>query len=263
MATAERLNVVASPVHVLTPAYYDRLAALEASHWWWRGVRRVTERVLSRSLSPGVRTLDAGCGTGRMLSWIGGRVSVPPVGLDRSQDALRYCRARSHSRLLQGDAVSLPFADESFDLALSLDVIQHLPRPGGDRAALRDLARVLAPGGRILLRTNSRCGYPDVDAPDYHRYTLAEVRALIDDGGLTCERLSYVNLAPALALTVWRTLRRRVPDSDPGLPSLPTSQGLAGWIGYGCLSLEAEFIRRVPMSLPFGHSILALARKPL
>ncbi|HEX9367969.1 MAG TPA: class I SAM-dependent methyltransferase [Vicinamibacterales bacterium] len=254
---------VTSPVHVLTPEYYDRLAALEASHWWWRGVRRVTERVLAQSLAPGGRVLDAGCGTGRMLSWIDGQVSAAPVGLDRSEDALRYCRARSHSRLLQGDAVSLPFTAETFDLALSLDVIQHLPRPGGDSAALRDLARVLAPGGRLLLRTNSRCGYPDVDAPDYHRYTLTEVRALLDAGGFTCERLSYVNVAPALALTVWRTLRGRVPDRDPGLPSLPAREGLTGWIGYRCLSLEAEFIRRVPVSLPFGHSILALARKPL
>jgi len=255
--------VTATPVHVLTPEYYDRLAALEASHWWWRGLRRVTERVLARSLESAARTLDAGCGTGRMLSWIGGRVSAAPVGLDRSEDALRYCRARSHSRLLQGDAVTLPFRGETFDLALSLDVIQHLPRPHGDRAALRELARVLAPGGRLLLRTNSRCGYPDVEASDYHRYTLAEVGALLGECGLQTERLSYVNVAPALALTAWRTLRGRVPQSDPGLPSLPAHQGPTGWVGYGCLWLEAEFIRRIPVALPFGHSILALARKPL
>lgn len=254
---------MSAPVHVLTPEYYDRLAALEASHWWWRGVRRVTERVLARSLTSGARTLDAGCGTGRMLSWIGERVSVAPVGLDRSEDALRHCRARSRARVLQGDAVTLPFGAEMFDLALSLDVIQHLPRPHGDRAAMRELARVLAPGGRLLLRTNSRCGYPDVDAPDYHRYTLAEVAALLDECGLVRERLSYVNVAPALALTVLRTLRGRTPQSDPGLPSLPTRQGVTGLVGYGCLWLEAEFISRVPVALPFGHSILVLARKPL
>lgn len=254
---------MATPVHVLTPPYYDRLAALEDSHWWWRGVRRVTEGLLVPSLEPAARTLDAGCGTGRMLAWLGGRVSVVPVGLDRSEDALRYCRARSHARLLQGDAVTLPFAAGSFDLALSLDVIQHLRRPGGDGAALRDLARVLAPGGRLLLRTNSRCGHPGIDAPDYHRYTLAEVRALLDHCGLACERLSYVNLAPALAMTTWRMLRRRIPENDPGLPSLPARQGVTGWIGYACLALEGAFISRVPVSLPFGHTIVALARKPL
>jgi SAM-dependent methyltransferase len=254
---------VTPPVQVLTPEYYDRLAALEASHWWWRGVRRVTERVLARSLSPSARTLDAGCGTGRMLSWIADQVSVAPVGLDRSEDALRYCRARSHSRLLQGDAVSLPLMAATFDLALSLDVIQHLPRPGGDRAALTELTRVLAPGGWLLLRTNSRCGYPSVDAPDYHRYTLPEVGALLGDCGLIRVRLSYINLVPALALSVWRTLRRRVPSGDPGLPAPPTSPGVTGAIGYRCLALEAAFVSRVPMPLPYGHSILALARKPL
>jgi SAM-dependent methyltransferase len=250
-----------APVRVLTPEYYDRLAALERTHWWWRGVRRVTQRVL-RDRSRVARVLDAGCGTGAMLAWAEGDLGARATGLDYSADALRFCRARTRAGLLQGDAAALPVAAASFDLVLSLDVIQHLPRPGGDARALAEIARVLAPGGRLLLRTNSACGYPPVDAPDYHRYSLAEVRALIRNAGLVCERATYVNLAPALALTLVRRFKGTTPRSDPGLPPLPGRQGLASAIGMTWLTLESEFIRRVPVALPFGHSIVALARKP-
>lgn len=249
-----------TPVHVLTPEYYERLAALEREHWWWRGVRRVTQRVL-RDRTGIRRVLDAGCGTGAMLAWAERDMATRPVGLDYSSDALKFCRARTGARLLQGDAASLPFLDGTFDLALSLDVIQHLPRPGGDARAMAELARVLAPGGALLLRTNSACGYPAIDAPDYHRYTLREVRALVEQAGLRCERASYINMAPAIALTLVRRLKGTTPTSDPGLPPLPQRQGLPARAGMAWLSLEAAFIRHIGAPLPFGHSIVVLARK--
>jgi SAM-dependent methyltransferase len=252
---------MAAPVHILTPEYYERLAALERAHWWWRGVRRVTQRLLRDRARVG-RVLDAGCGTGAMLEWAERDLGARTVGLDFSADALRFCRARTRAGLLQGDATALPVGGAPFDLVFSLDVIQHMPRPGGDARALAEIARVLAPGGRLLLRTNSACGYPPVDAPDYHRYSLTEVRALVAGAGLVCERASYVNMAPALALTLVRRMKGTTPTSDPGLPPLPEREGLAAKIGMAWLTLESEFIRRIPIALPFGHSIVALARKP-
>src|SRR4029450_11234188 len=115
---------MAAPVHVLTPEYYDRLAALERVHWWGRGVRRVTQRV-RRDRSRIARVLDAGCGTGAMLAWAEGDLGARAVGLVYSADALRFCRARTRAGLLQGDAMALPTAAGAFDLVCSLDVIQH------------------------------------------------------------------------------------------------------------------------------------------
>jgi len=252
---------MSTPVHVLTPEYYDRLAALEREHWWWRGVRRITQRVV-RDRGSIRRVLDAGCGTGAMLAWAEQELGTRPVGLDYSADALKFCRARTHAHLLQGDAATLPVTGGRFDLALSLDVIQHLPRPGGDARALAELARALAPGGALLLRTNSACGYPPVDAPDYHRYSLDEVRTLVRQAGLVCERATYINMAPAVALTLARKIKGTTPTSDPGLPPLPEHQGLAARVGMAWLSMEASFIRHVPLALPYGHSIVVLARKP-
>jgi SAM-dependent methyltransferase len=252
-------------VHVLTPEYYERLSRLERDHWWWRGVRRIAARMLARidSSARDWRVLDAGCGTGLTLAWIRGFTAREPVGLDRAVEALRFCRASGHRELLQGDAAALPFGSAQFDLALSLDVIQHLPRPAGTVAALGELARVLAPGGHLLLRTNSRCGYPEGAELDYHRFTLEEVRSLLDRAGFECTASSYINCAPALAVTAARVVRRRGPGTrDPGLPRLSaTSRGPVGQLCYAWLTLEAMYLRYVNRSLPFGHSIIALARK--
>src|SRR3954471_23206546 len=96
-----------APVHVLTPEYYDRLAALEREHWRWRGVRRITQRVV-RDRASIRRVLDAGCGPGAMLAWAEQELGTRPVGLDYSADALQFCRARTRALLLQGDAATLP-----------------------------------------------------------------------------------------------------------------------------------------------------------
>jgi hypothetical protein len=57
-------------------------------------------------------------------------------------------------------------------------------------------------------------------------------------------------------------MKGTTPTSDPGLPALPEHEGLAAKIGMTWLTLESEFIRRIPIALPFGHSIVVLARKP-
>src|SRR5207245_334024 len=189
--------------HVFSDEYYDRLADIEEYHWWSAGVRTIQRRLLDRvAAEHGIQTaLDAGCGTGLTLTWLK-RYTREPIGIDRALAALRFCVGRGHARLLQADGTELPFASGGFDLVLSCDVIQHLPRPRGDARALAEMARVLIPGGHLLLGTNSRCGYPEGgDSPDYHRYTLAELERKLADADLVPMRLSYVNFPPAVALT--------------------------------------------------------------
>jgi SAM-dependent methyltransferase len=253
----------AASVHVLTPAYYERLALLEREHWWWRGMRAIAAALLDGlSLPRTARVLDAGCGTGMTLDWIARVTDVPPVGLDRAPEALVFCREAGHRRLMGGDATALPIADARFELALSLDVIQHLPRPGGDLSALRELRRALAPGGHLLLRTNSRCGYPPDSDAEYHRYSVEEARDLIERAGLTVVRATYVNCAPAVAITAIRRIRRSGPGaSDPGLPARSQGPGFQQSLAYAALRAEALFLRYGRGRLPFGHSIVALARR--
>jgi SAM-dependent methyltransferase len=252
--------------HVFEAAYYARLAEIERRHWWAIGMRGVATQMVDR-LAGGVRhwrVLDAGCGTGFTLEWVRRYTDVEPVGLDRAPEALGYCRAGGHRRLVLGTATSLPFST-GFDLVLSGDVIQHLPRPGGDLEALGEIARVLRPGGWLVLRTNSRCGYGPTTALDYHRYTVGEVRALAEQAGLEVRQVTYANMIPGALATARRVLAgRRTGKGDPGLSltSRPPDTNLVTRLLFSTLRFEARWIGRWGRTLPFGHAIFLLARRP-
>ena len=111
---------MSSGPQILTPAYYRRLYALEQQHGWTRGMRDFAGTLLA-PLFPSDRDwhiLDAGCGTGGMLSWLERFAAAKVIGIDLSSDALRFSHQRGHGALVQGSVISLPFADGSFDLVM-------------------------------------------------------------------------------------------------------------------------------------------------
>lgn len=99
----------------------------------------------------GLRLLDLGCGKGRFgrhLAALGAEV----VGLDSSPGMLG--QARGLGRVL-GSAWRLPFGSRRFDGVIAIEVFEHLPRLGVE-AALREIRRVLRPGGRLLVADKNR-----------------------------------------------------------------------------------------------------------
>ena len=129
---------------------YSIMYQIEETHWWFVGRRRIIESFLEhvcRDLKiDRPRILDIGCGTGanlEMLSRFG-----EAEGVDVSLEALSFCRARGLQNVREGAAEHLPHEDESFDLITGLDVVEHLD---DDLAGLREMRRVLRPGGRALL----------------------------------------------------------------------------------------------------------------
>ena len=115
---------------------------------------RKLEAILRLVGGRGLRVLDVGGGPGRMAAPLSHRHQVTLC--DLSQDMLRLARQRGDGdvgRLLAADARQLPFASGVFDVALCIDVLPHLPDAG---PALRELRRVLAPGGTLIVdSTNS------------------------------------------------------------------------------------------------------------
>jgi SAM-dependent methyltransferase len=102
-----------------------------------------------RSLLPAdARVLDVGCGVGRNLSELS-KQGFRPLGLDLSLLVLDEARALSDIPLLRGDLFELPFRENSFDAVVAWQVVCHFD-PGSRRAALRQLARLVVPGGLVV-----------------------------------------------------------------------------------------------------------------
>jgi ubiquinone/menaquinone biosynthesis C-methylase UbiE len=120
---------------------YDRMRPADDS--WWE----VFERVVAAGDLAGRRTLDVGCGTGTFAAALaarGGKV----WGVDASPEMLSEARTKgSRARFKEGNAEALPFKDDWFERVVMRLSIQHVDRP----QALAEAARVLVPGGRIVI----------------------------------------------------------------------------------------------------------------
>jgi SAM-dependent methyltransferase len=250
---------------IFSNAYYAGLHAVERSHWYIVGMREAAAALLdAHGFRSGARALDAGCGTGGTVEWMAARFpGSRPVGVDLAAEALRYVQGAAP--VVQASVARLPFRSDTFDLVLSFDVLQHLPRAAGDeRGALHEAARVLRPGGFLLVRAAAvRWGDPEGSvSDDYHRYRLADLTAEVRAAGLTVVRATPANWLGSLVDDARRLLRRSPPaHGDPGLRIRPTGRGLLGTSQRLAMRAEAFYLRRLGRRLPGGHALLVLATK--
>ena len=236
-------------------------AHAEATHFWFLGFRTYVAPAI-REIAAGrrdLRIIDCGCGTGYNLTHM-----LQPYGrafgFDLVPDAIRRARASGHP-LVRADMEHIPFKTDSFDLATSFDVVQSVPDDG---QALREIARVLKPGGYVVLNVTAmallRGDHSDVWG-ELRRYTAPSAARLIEHAGLQVVRISYLfgSLVPLMlavrkAQWLMRPFRKPRGDTDLAIPPAPINAVLAGLVKG-----EAALARRV--SLPFGSSLLIVGRK--
>lgn len=235
---------------------------LEDSLWWYAGMRRIVDGMLRRHLgsgSPPLAVLDSGCGTGGSLSLLEryGRVTA----FDFSKRAAEMFATRRTGRILVASTDAVPFADASFDLVTSFDVVCQIEAPG-DEAALAELARVLKPGGTLVVRVPALQmlhGSHDITLQTQHRYTRGELATKVRRTGLEVQEATYANtiLFPvAFGRRMLAKLRHKAGgESDVRPVAEPLNRAL-----LLVLSLEAAILTRT--RLPIGLSVIALARKP-
>ena len=244
----------------MDPRYEQETVAVEDRHWWYVGRRRILEGVVdSLALPVGAEILDAGCGSGRNLEWLARFGAV--TGLELSDDSLEYARRRGIGSVVAGSVEEIPLAAESFDLATSFDVIEHVD----DRRALRELHRVLRPAGRLLVSVPA---YPflwsEHDARNHHRrrYTSRALVGAARGAGFTPVWSSHFNLLLLPAAAVHRLIDgfRPAPEDEPRRSEFELT---AGWLNPVLrLPLEAEAaLLRAGGRLPAGLSLLALFAK--
>lgn len=239
---------------------YKVMYQVEDHHWWYRGMESITRKCLEQFYPRGskLRILDAGCGTGAVMGYLADYGTV--TGLDYSAQALGFCQQRRRERLVQASALRLPCGDETFDLVASFDVICVF---GGsdDTAALREFARVLAPGGRVILRlpgTPWLHGQHDVAVDIRQRYTARELDAKLRAAGLVPDQVTYANTFLFPLAVVKRLSERLFPPQNGS--DLTLGMGPFDGLLRVVLSSEAPLVAR--SGLPFGLTVVSLAHKP-
>lgn len=112
------------------------------------------EAIDALSMPAGSRVLDAGCGTGEALGWWQAslRGSGMAVGMDLAAAHVRAARAIAATSIVQGDLLEPPFAEGSFDLVWTVNVVNHLHDPA---AGVRTLLKLLRPGRRLVVGQSS------------------------------------------------------------------------------------------------------------
>lgn len=237
------------------------MRGVEDDLWWYRALRG--EVVASiKPARPRFELLDAGCGTGGMLARVHEHFPEAQLtGVDYSEQALAFTAKRNTgAALVHGSVDELSFDDARFDFLLSLDVMSD----GGvdETAALRQMYRVLKPGGAVLVNLPAfefLRGSHDAAVNTARRFTRPQLRQFLQSAGFRIERCTYWNmmLVPAIAAIRWASRgRAQQPSVRSDLKPIwpPLNAAL-----LGLTRLEFALSRLVP--LPFGTSLFAVARK--
>ncbi len=180
----------------MVQAHYDGLpGALTAVTGFITG----HEALAGRLIRPGAfdvrgcrSILDAGCGNGRYTRFLLKHADADAriTGFDLSRNMLLRARRRLNSERVThvaADLTRLPYADASFDAIVCGWVLEHLPDP---RPGLRDLARVLQPGGKLLLLATEDTFSGALCSRLWHcrTYNREQLKALCRECGLRFER---------------------------------------------------------------------------
>ncbi len=239
----------------MKPAYTAVHIEEDRRHWWFRGRLRVLLAVLQRHLDQRpAHLLELGCGTGNVLSGLAAFGEAVGMEVDPNLVALgRAAGLDVRQGALPDDLVVPP---GWADVVLLLDVIEHVD---DDVGALRTAYRALREDG-LLLVTVPAYGWlwtaHDVALGHRRRYTATELRDVIERAGFRIYHLSYFNALLFPAVVLIRTWKRLRGDTRHDLhrPTRPLNR-LLEWV----FALERHAVPKV--SLPFGASVLAVARR--
>ena len=234
---------------------YDRMAAHDSTHWWYRARRDILADYLTRyaALPAGARILEIGCGTGHNLPMLARFGSVEAIEIDPA--ARDIASARLGRPVGDAPLPELPGIERgAYDLIAVLDVVEHIEADVAALAAMRDC---LKPGGKILIAVPAhQWMWSAHDTVNHHhrRYSKKTLTAAIVAAGLRPRKLTYFNslLFPlAAAARVAGRLTGR-DDSDDSPPAKPLNA-----LFETIFRFERHAIGRVPMTP--GVSIVTLA----
>ena len=237
-------------------------ARAEREHFWFHGFRRFVRPLLedaARTIEGrDARILDCGCGTGNNLRLL--RRYGHAIGIDLTYSGLAYAQRQGEREIAQASATALPFPDRVFDIVTSFDVIYALDDQGA-AAALKEMYRVMRPGGYLLLNVAALPalrGNHSLLGGEVQRYTKRSLRTHLERAGFSVKRLTYTN-ASILPIVAGVRFAQRLVGHRESSREITVPSPLVNRTLGAVLAIEAAALRVVDM--PIGSSLLTMAKK--
>ncbi len=243
----------------MNAAEYANLEQTERAHWYYAGKRELVRYWLERVARPDAQAtlLDCGAGTGFFAQEMSAQCRV--LVLDDHEESLRLLRTRfAPEQVLTVSADGIPLPAGAVNMVTALDVLEHIE---ADAAAVNEMARVLRPGGTLVVTVPASMAlWSDWDVGLHHfrRYSRAGLKALFaDEKTWEVVHINYSNTAifPAVWLVrKWRSwlgtpAGRRTEDVVP-----------ASWLN-GLLRRIFVGTGKMRLPFPFGVSLILVARR--
>jgi SAM-dependent methyltransferase len=230
----------------------------QPEYWWYRARSDLLRKVFDDYVGTPERLLDVGSADGPSVGWL---TAPQKVSLDLDPRGLQPPAG------VCGSVLALPFGDASFDVVGAFDVIEHCEP---EVEALRELYRVLAPGGRLLASVPAyQWAWTDHDVANGHhrRYTRSRAVTALESAGFEVRRATYGFAAvfPLFAAErLVRAVRHRFSRGHGGGPAdvvdVPEIGPVAERILLALCRWDARLLAH--RDLPFGSSVFLAAVKP-
>ncbi len=246
----------------MEPNQYTYMFEVEDRHWWYVGNHEIFLQMLQRKvlLHDGIHLLDAGCGTGKWLEILKQSYHIHETGIDYNPLALDYAKTRGAFHLQLADINTCVFAEASFDLITSFDVIcnsniDDVHALHSFHAFLKDDGHLLltVPAYQFLLSTH------DTMVHQNKRYTKRQLKLLLESNGYEIVKISYcVCLLFPIAM-IKRLLDKVFASKDGDHNEVKMPGNMINHLFLFVMRFEKYLLRYI--SLPFGLSVMVLAKK--
>ncbi len=237
---------------------YKNIFENERAHFFYVSTHNLVIRLIDKWVDKkGLAILDAGCGTGGLMKRLSAFGSME--GIDGSDEAIKYARKRGLV-VKKASLTKLPFKDNSFDLVTCIDVIYHRG-VRDDLSAIREIRRVLKPGGILILRVPANKFL--LSAHDRHvhtarRYGKRELIKKIKLAGLVVRQISFVH-SPIFLLSLLKVMFEKLTNRTDS-SSVGKINQMVNRLLTLLLNLEGWLIS-TGVSFPFGQGLICVAQR--
>lgn len=237
----------------------EKMSSLEQTYWWHVGKTKIVAELIRpiAGNAQNLKILDVGCGTGSLTKALTRFGDV--YGFDISETAANFCRQQGLDNIKVGDIAGLPYDDNFADIIVCSDVLEHMD---DDIGALKELYRVLAPNGRLIITVPAHkflWSIHDEALSHRRRYTRKELKYKLKLAGFETERETYsvTLLFPLIFLyRTWQVFFTRYELPETSYVNMPN---YLNKLFLKTIEIETFLMRH--MRLPIGVSINAVMRK--